>query len=61
MVLQRIALFTVEAETLPCGQSDGGVFDHYFGHAGEAFEEFGDFEVQVDQQVLMAWARLRSP
>ena len=48
MVLQRIALFAVEAETLPCGQSDGGVFDHYFGHAGEAVldeicREFGGY------------------
>ncbi len=35
MILQRIALFAVETETLPRGLTNSRIFHHHFRYAGE--------------------------
>ncbi|MNL44874.1 hypothetical protein D3C87_1674770 [compost metagenome] len=56
MILQRIALFAVEAETLPRGLTNCRIFNHHFRHAGELPGEGRDFQVEVDQQILVQTA-----
>ena len=53
VILQRIALFSVEAKTLACRQANGWILYNDLGDTRESFEEFRDAQVKVDQQILM--------
>ena len=53
MILQRIALFAVETETLPRGLTNSRIFHHHLCHAGKRLGERRHFQVEVDQQPYM--------
>lgn len=61
MILQRIALFAVETETLPRSRTNRRIFHHHFRHAGELVGKRRGFQVKVDQQVLMLTAVIAKP
>ncbi|MNP33216.1 hypothetical protein D3C76_1264400 [compost metagenome] len=54
--MQRIALFAVETETLPRSRPNCRIFNHHFRHPGEFVGKGRDFQVEVDQQILVLTA-----
>ena len=53
MILQRIALFAIETETLPRGLTNSRIFHDHFGYTGKCLGEGRHFQVEVDQQVMV--------
>lgn len=53
MVLQSIALFTVETESFTGRLADARLFNDYFGHPLELADEGRYAGAQVDQQVVV--------